>query len=102
MANSPRGTQLKSKGQRKRLDREDKSGHMQENLMHISGCVMQGNREGLRKFKLKIESPPRREHIVFCGGSVLADIMRSQDDFWISREEWQEDPHRALQKSVRL
>jgi actin-related protein 2 len=63
---------------------------------------MQGNKDGLRKLKLRIESPPRREHIVFSGGSVLADIMRAQDDFWISREEWQEDPHRALQKCVRL
>jgi len=64
--------------------------------------ALQGNKEGLRKFKLKIDTPPCREHIVFSGGSVLADIMQSQNDFWVSRQEWQEDPHRALQKCGHL
>ena len=29
---------------------------------------------------------------------MLADIMRQQPDFWISRQEWEEDPNRALKK----
>ncbi len=66
------------------------------------GAVLQGEKEGLRNFKLKIDNPPLREHIVFSGGSVLADIMQSQDSFWVSRQEWQEDPHRAMKKCVRL
>ena len=63
---------------------------------------MQGNKEGLRKLKLRVEVPPRRKHAVFSGGSVLADIMRSSDEFWISREEWQADADAALAKCVRL
>ena len=35
---------------------------------------------------------------VFLGGAVLAEIMRGRDEFWISKEEWAEDPHRAMAK----
>ena len=33
--------------------------------------------------------------MVFLGGAVLAAIMKDRDDFWISRQEWQErgPPH---------
>eukprot|EP00475_Leptophrys_vorax_P042374 TRINITY_DN79948_c0_g1_i1.p1 TRINITY_DN79948_c0_g1~~TRINITY_DN79948_c0_g1_i1.p1 ORF type:complete len:388 (-),score=141.74 TRINITY_DN79948_c0_g1_i1:96-1259(-) len=50
--------------------------------------VLKGDKERLSKFKLRIEDPPRRKHMVFLGGSVLADIMKDKDDFWISREEY--------------
>jgi len=46
------------------------------------GKVLQGNPERLSKFKIKIEDPPRRKHMVFLGGAVLADIMKSQESFW--------------------
>ena len=38
--------------------------------------VYKGNAERFKKFKIKIEDPPRRKHMVFLGGSVLADIMK--------------------------
>lgn len=60
--------------------------------------VLRGEREGLRRLKLRVEDPPRRRHMVFSGAAVLADIMREQDEFWISRAEWAEDPHRAMAK----
>jgi actin-related protein 2 len=50
--------------------------------------VLKGDKERLSKWKLRIEDPPRRKHMVFLGGSVLADIMKDKDDFWISREEY--------------
>jgi len=28
--------------------------------------------------------------MVYLGGSVLADIMKEQDDFWITKKEWVE------------
>jgi actin-related protein len=31
-----------------------------------------------QKFKVRIEDPPRRKHMVFLGGAVLADIMKDQ------------------------
>jgi len=52
--------------------------------------VCGGDEKRLSKFKLKIEDPPRRKHMVFLGGSVLADIMRDNTDFWITREQWAE------------
>jgi len=52
--------------------------------------VLKGNQANLAKFKLRIEDPPRRKHMVFLGGSVLADIMKDRPEFWISKQEWQE------------
>lgn len=52
--------------------------------------VLKGDKARLEKFKLRIEDPPRRKHMVFLGGSVLADIMKDQDQFWISKAEWEE------------
>jgi actin-related protein 2 len=52
--------------------------------------VLKGDVKRLEKFKLRIEDPPRRKHMVFLGGSVLADIMKDRPEFWISRQEWQE------------
>jgi actin-related protein 2 len=52
--------------------------------------IAKGDESRLSKFKLRIEDPPRRKNMVFLGGSVLADIMKNQPDFWISKEVWQE------------
>jgi len=52
--------------------------------------VLKKDKKKLSKFKLRIEDPPRRKHMVFLGGSVLADIMKERPEFWISRAEWQE------------
>ena len=62
--------------------------------------VLKGNKDGMKKLKssLHIEDPPRRKHMVFLGGAVLADIMKDRDEFWISRQEWQERGKAALQK----
>ena len=51
-----------------------------------------------QKFKIRIEDPPRRKHMVFLGGAVLADIMKNSEEFWIAREEWLEQGVRALDK----
>jgi actin-related protein 2 len=52
--------------------------------------VLKGDKKRLAKFKLRIEDPPRRKHMVFLGGSVLADIMKDRPEFWISKKEWEE------------
>ena len=51
-----------------------------------------------QKFKIRIEDPPRRKHMVFLGGAVLADIMKDNDTFWMSREEYQEKGLKVLEK----
>jgi actin-related protein 2 len=58
--------------------------------------VLKGDEKSLSKFKLRIEDPPRRKHMVFLGGSVLADIMKDREDFWISKKEWEEQGDRIL------
>ena len=53
----------------------------------------------LQKFKIRIEDPPRRKHMVFLGGAVLADIMKDKDDkFWMLRSEYEEQGMRVLKK----
>lgn len=52
----------------------------------------------LDKFKVRIEDPPRRRHMVFLGGAVLANIMADKDQMWISKQEWEEVGPRALEK----
>jgi actin-related protein 2 len=52
----------------------------------------------VQKFKIRVEDPPRRKHMVFLGGAVLGDIMRSKDGFWISGQEWRELGLKSLEK----
>lgn len=42
------------------------------------------------QIKIKVEDPPRRKHLVFDGGSVLADLIKSQDESWIMRSDFDE------------
>jgi len=60
--------------------------------------VLKGDESRLKKFKLNIEDPPQRKHMVYLGGSVLADIMKDKPEFWISKEEWAEQGARILDK----
>ncbi|KAK2160265.1 hypothetical protein LSH36_137g06065 [Paralvinella palmiformis] len=73
-----------------RLEREIKQLYLER--------VLKGDAERLSKFKIRIEDPPRRKHMVFIGGAVLADIMKDKDSFWMSRAEYQEQGLRVLQK----
>ncbi|KAK4051732.1 Arp2/3 complex subunit, actin nucleation center [Microbotryomycetes sp. JL221] len=60
--------------------------------------VLHGDPERLNKFKVRIEDPPRRKHMVFLGGAVLADIMKNMESFWITKAEWDEQGARAVDK----
>jgi actin-related protein 2 len=52
----------------------------------------------MKKFKIGIEDPPRRKHMVFLGGAVLADIMKSREQFWLTKAEYEEEGLRVLRK----
>ncbi|CAD6574145.1 MAG: Arp2/3 complex subunit, actin nucleation center [Alectoria sarmentosa] len=60
--------------------------------------VLGGNPERLNAFKVRIEDPPRRRHMVFLGGAVLANIMADKENMWITKQEWQEQGPRILEK----
>jgi actin-related protein 2 len=53
--------------------------------------VLNNDPARLNKFKIRVEDPPRRKHMVFLGGAVLGDIMKSRDSFWISKQSWMEE-----------
>ena len=60
--------------------------------------VLKGNAATLNKFKCRIEDPPRRKHMVFLGGAVLAEIMKDKDHFWMNKTEYQEMGFDVLKK----
>jgi actin-related protein 2 len=63
---------------------------------HYLKNVAKGDREILKKLKLRIEDPPRRRNMVFLGASVLGDIMKDREEFWITREQWAESGAAAI------
>jgi actin-related protein 2 len=48
--------------------------------------ILKGDKARLKDFKIKVEDPPRRKHMVFLGGAVLADIMKKEERGWMSRD----------------
>lgn len=60
--------------------------------------VLHNDPERLDKFKVRIEDPPRRRHMVFIGGAVLANIMADKEHMWITKQEWEEQGPRILSK----
>ncbi|CAE6068750.1 unnamed protein product [Arabidopsis arenosa] len=60
--------------------------------------VLKGNKDGLKKLRLRIEDPPRRKHMVYLGGAVLAGIMKDAPEFWINREDYMEEGINCLNK----
>ncbi|KAI6221791.1 Actin-related protein 2 [Aphelenchoides fujianensis] len=50
--------------------------------------VLRGNTENFHKFKIRIEAPVQRKHVVFMGGAVLAHLMRDQENFWVTKQEY--------------
>ncbi|EGW13283.1 Actin-related protein 2 [Cricetulus griseus] len=41
---------------------------------------------------------PSRDHIMFLGGAVLADILKDKDNSWMTRQEYQEKGALVLEK----
>lgn len=72
-----------------RLEKEIKDLYLQK--------VLRGDESRLKNFKLKIEDPPRRKHMVFLGGAVLADIMKDKEEFWMKKKDYDEVGLRILQ-----
>lgn len=60
--------------------------------------VLKGDRQALQRFKCRIEDPPRRKHMVFLGGAVLAEIMKDKTQFWMNKSEYEEVGHKVLEK----
>jgi actin-related protein 2 len=73
-----------------RLEREIKQLYLER--------VLKGDTEKLAKFKIRIEDPPRRKHMVFLGGAVLSEIMKDRNEFWMTRAEYEEKGLKVMEK----
>ncbi|KAJ2832686.1 Arp2/3 complex subunit, actin nucleation center [Coemansia furcata] len=73
-----------------RLEKEAKQLYLQN--------VLNGDISRLDRFKLQINDPPNRRHMVFLGGAVLADVMKDNQSAWVTKSEWDEMGPRALDK----
>nr|CAH8842152.1 unnamed protein product [Trichobilharzia regenti] len=75
-----------------RLEREIKQLYLQN--------VLRGDTERFSKFKICIEAPPQRKHMVFIGGSVLASIMMKENacTTWLTRAEYEEKGLKILER----
>lgn len=62
--------------------------------------VLKDDTSRLANFKIRIEDPPRRKHMVYLGGAVLADIMKNKEEFWLTRKEYQEQGIERLLKKI--
>jgi len=63
--------------------------------------VLKGDQEGAKRFKCRIEDPPRRKHMVFLGGAVLADIMKDKQAFWMNKSEYDEQGPANISRVLR-
>jgi actin-related protein 2 len=63
---------------------------MEKEMRSLYADLVKGNPVSIKKFQLRIEDPPRRKHMVFLGGAVLADIMDKSEEFWVTKAEWHE------------
>nr|WOD57879.1 Arp2D2 [Drosophila nikananu] len=77
-----------------RLEREIKQLYLER--------VLKNDSKKLARFKICIEDPPRRKDMVFIGGAVLAEVAKDRDGFWISKQEYQEQGLKVLQKLQRI
>ncbi|XP_037026595.1 actin-related protein 2 isoform X2 [Bradysia coprophila] len=73
-----------------RLEREIKQLYLER--------VLKNDIDKLSKFKIRIEDPPSRKDMVFVGGAVLANVSKDRDDFWMSKQEYQEQGLLVLKK----
>ncbi|CAH1999065.1 unnamed protein product [Acanthoscelides obtectus] len=73
-----------------RLEREIKQLYIEQ--------VLKNDVKTLNKFKIRIEDPPSRKNMVFIGGAVLAEVMKDREEFWMSKQEYEEQGLRVLKK----
>ncbi|KAJ9455577.1 Actin-related protein 2 [Diplonema papillatum] len=50
------------------------------------------------KVKIRVEDPPRRKHMVYIGASVLAELMATDPEQWVTKEEWDEQGEEVVKK----
>lgn len=64
--------------------------------------VLQGDKSRLSKFPIRVDDPPRRQHMVFLGASILAEAHEQQptSPWWILRQEYEECGASAVHRLI--
>lgn len=57
--------------------------------------ILGGNAERLPMFKIRVEDPPQRKHMVYHGGAVLANFISNNKDMWLTKDEWEASTNKA-------
>lgn len=65
-----------------RIEREVKQLYLQN--------ILRGDTSKLANFKLGIEAPPQRKHMVFTGASLLAELLKDNPTNWMTKKAYQE------------
>lgn len=52
--------------------------------------ILKGDESRMRKFRINVEAPIHRSNNVFLGGSILADLMKNRDAFWVTKTDYEE------------
>lgn len=52
--------------------------------------ILKGEESRVRKIRINVESPVHRDNNVFLGGSILADLMKTRDEFWVTKGDYEE------------
>ena len=60
--------------------------------------VLKGDESRLKKFKMAVDDPPNRRTLGFIGGAIMADMMSDNVDFWVSKQEWEEEGAACLER----
>ncbi|KAL0241013.1 hypothetical protein GEMRC1_006249 [Eukaryota sp. GEM-RC1] len=65
--------------------------------------ILKGVKDKSLKIKIEVGRSPQRMNHVFSGASLLADLSKNRDEFWIHKHEWEEQGvHRCLERLGKL
>ncbi len=52
--------------------------------------ILNGDNGRVNKCRIQVEAPIHRNGNVFHGGSILADLMKNRDEFWLTKVDYEE------------
>lgn len=55
-----------------------------------SDDILRGDKARVNRARIQVEAPTQRGNNVFCGGSILADLMKNRDEYWLTKADYEE------------
>ena len=50
--------------------------------------------------RIRVEAPSNRKYLVFLGASILGDLMKENESFWISKSDYEEHGFERVLESI--